>query len=190
MPAEQLKIEATWTIERVERLKERFQAGLTCREIALELGVSRNAVIGKVSRLMLTRDDRYGKRRRQRNAAPKPARKRHPPLLRRQVLKQLLKATSAPPILVIEPCATAEARGCSLLELTKERCRWPLSTPGAADFCFCGNTPLDSLPYCAGHARLAYRVTSCAQRSDGGPTSADRRRPRSDMRSRNVTPKR
>jgi GcrA cell cycle regulator len=49
---------------------------------------------------------------------------------------------------------------CSLLELSEQRCRWPISTPGAADFCFCGNTPLEGLPYCAGHTRLAYRPGS------------------------------
>ena len=48
-------------------------------------------------------------------------------------------------------------RRCSLFELSKERCRWPISTPGAEDFCFCGNPPLDGLPYCTGHTRLAYR---------------------------------
>jgi GcrA cell cycle regulator len=57
---------------------------------------------------------------------------------------------------------------CSLLELSEQRCRWPISTPGAADFCFCGNTPLDGLPYCAGHTRLAYRPGS-RQRGGQGP---------------------
>jgi GcrA cell cycle regulator len=47
-----------------------------------------------------------------------------------------------------------------LLELSEQRCRWPISTPGAVDFCFCGNTPVDGLPYCAGHTRLAYRPGS------------------------------
>ena len=49
---------------------------------------------------------------------------------------------------------------CSLFELSKQRCRWPISTPGAADFCFCGNTPIEGMPYCAGHTRLAYRPGS------------------------------
>ena len=49
---------------------------------------------------------------------------------------------------------------CSLLELGNDTCRWPISTPGADDFCFCGNPPLDGLPYCAGHSRLAYRVAA------------------------------
>jgi GcrA cell cycle regulator len=50
--------------------------------------------------------------------------------------------------------------GCSLLELSAEKCRWPINTPGAEDFCFCGNTPVEGLPYCAGHTRLAYRPGS------------------------------
>jgi GcrA cell cycle regulator len=47
-----------------------------------------------------------------------------------------------------------------LYELSDQKCRWPISTPGADDFCFCGNPPVDGLPYCAGHSRLAYRVTA------------------------------
>ena len=47
--------EPTWTAERVELLKSRFEAGLSCREIAGEIGVSRNAVIGKLSRLKIGR---------------------------------------------------------------------------------------------------------------------------------------
>ena len=53
--------------ERVELLKSHFAAGLSCREIANEIGVSRNAVIGKLSRLNLTREKtlkpRKGRRR-------------------------------------------------------------------------------------------------------------------------------
>jgi GcrA cell cycle regulator len=47
-----------------------------------------------------------------------------------------------------------------LLELSEQRCRWPISSPGAEDFRFCGSTPFQGLPYCAGHARLAYRPGS------------------------------
>ena len=48
--------ERTWTTERLELLKSRFEAGLSCREIANHIGVSRNAFIGKLSRLNLTRE--------------------------------------------------------------------------------------------------------------------------------------
>jgi GcrA cell cycle regulator len=49
-----------------------------------------------------------------------------------------------------------DGRGCTLLELSQMRCRWPISNPGVKDFCFCGNEPVKGLPYCLGHARIAY----------------------------------
>ena len=30
------------------------------------------------------------------------------------------------------------------------------------DFCFCGNEPVKGLPYCLGHARIAYRPAGIA----------------------------
>ena len=144
MPA----VAPTWTIERVERLKSCFEAGFSCREIAADIGVSRNAVIGKLSRLNLTRE---------RDRDP-PARKNAGATPRRQYA--MLAAAYAGPETPPEFEPIDDARRCSLFELSEARCRWPISTPGAADFCFCGNTPLDGLPYCSGHSRLAYRPGS------------------------------
>ena len=149
MPANQ----PTWTTERLELLKSRFDAGLTCREIAGDLGVSRNAVIGKLSRLNLTRDG--DARRTAREDAARGRRPKTGPRLQYQMLKALYGERHADDD---EPIHNG--RCCSLLELSEDRCRWPISTPGAADFCFCGNTPVEGLPYCAGHTRLAYRPGS------------------------------
>jgi GcrA cell cycle regulator len=145
--------EPTWTDERVELLKRSFEAGLSCRQIADDIGVSRNAVIGKLSRLNLTRENTGDARRPARKAAAKGHRQGTGPRLR----YRLLPASYAEP----QPAADDEpihnGHCCSLLELSDARCRWPISTPGADDFCFCGNTPVEGLPYCAGHTRLAYR---------------------------------
>ena len=144
--------ERTWTAERLELLKSRFEAGLSCRQIACEIGVSRNAVIGKLSRLNLTRDGEVRPPPRKRDAKGQRAKTG----ARQQY--QMLKALYAEPPPDDEPIHNGHC--CSLLELSEERCRWPISTPGLADFCFCGNTPLEGLPYCAGHTRLAYRPGS------------------------------
>jgi GcrA cell cycle regulator len=151
MPANQ----PTWTDERVELLRSRFAAGLSCREIACDIGVSRNAVIGKLARLNLTRGKRSKLRRGERKDDGKGKRPRSVPRVQYQMLRTLYAEAEPAAAEIIQ----SEHR-CSLLELSETRCRWPISTPGAEDFCFCGNTPVDALPYCAGHTRLAYRPGS------------------------------
>jgi GcrA cell cycle regulator len=142
----------TWTTDRIEALKVHFQAGLSCREIANEIGVSRNAVIGKISRLNLTRDKGGVIRGKKEPAgAPRP---RGAQRLRQILLRSFPSAPE--PEGPDEPIHNGHT--CSLFELSKETCRWPISTPGQADFCFCGNTPIEGMPYCPGHSRLAYRV--------------------------------
>jgi GcrA cell cycle regulator len=144
---------ATWTSERVEQLKDCLRGGLTCSRIAAEIGVSRNAVIGKMNRLGLSRPkDVLAKQ-----AEPKRTAWRSRNVTRLFTQHRIL--VELPP----EPPAPAAAksihngRGCSLLELSPASCRWPISEPGAADFCFCGNTQVEGLSYCAGHARIAYK---------------------------------
>jgi GcrA cell cycle regulator len=156
---------ATWTAERVEQLKGCIGAGLTCSQIAAEIGVTRNAVIGKMNRLGLSRPRGMSAR----GAEPKRAgcRPKHGPGNVTRLFTQRRIFIELPP----EPAAGADAtpihngRGCSLLELSPGKCRWPISEPGAADFCFCGNEQVAGLPYCVGHARLAYK--SAARTRDG-----------------------
>lgn len=151
---------ATWTDERIELLKRHFEAGLSCREIAADIGVSRNAVIGKLSRLNLTRGRTMGDRKVQDRA---PARARAVPRLQYEMLATIYGESDAP--VVAGPID--EANRCSLLELAENRCRWPISTPGQEDFCFCGNAAPDGQSYCAGHSRLAYRPNSRARMMRG-----------------------
>ena len=46
---------ATWSSELIEQMTRHFHAGLSCSQIAGEIGVTRNAVIGKMHRLGLSR---------------------------------------------------------------------------------------------------------------------------------------
>ncbi|WP_187435814.1 GcrA family cell cycle regulator [Bradyrhizobium hipponense] len=146
----------TWTDERIELLKQHFEAGLSCREIAADIGVSRNAVIGKLSRLNLTRGRSTDERKLDRSSARAP---KAVPRLQYEMLATLYGETGAPAV----TGPIDDANRCSLLELAENRCRWPISTPGAEDFCFCGNTAPDGQSYCAGHSRLAYRPNSRAR---------------------------
>jgi GcrA cell cycle regulator len=148
----------TWTDERIELLKQHFEAGLSCREIAADIGVSRNAVIGKLSRLNLTRGRSSDERRLDRGFAQGRA-PRAVPRLQYEMLATIYGEGDAP--VVTGPID--DGNRCSLLELSENRCRWPISTPGEDDFCFCGNSAPDGQSYCAGHSRLAYRPNSRAR---------------------------
>jgi len=64
-----------------------------------------------------------------------------------------------PPLAFVEVPGDCANR-CSLFELQQWHCRWPISDPGAEDFGFCGNNPVKGLPYCAAHARMAYRPST------------------------------
>ena len=60
-------MEATWTDERIERLTRLWDEGVTTAEIGRMLGITKNAVIGKVHRIGLV----------QRNPTAKPEPRRN-----------------------------------------------------------------------------------------------------------------
>jgi GcrA cell cycle regulator len=150
---------ATWNPERVALLRNFVGAGLTCSQIAAEIGVTRNAVIGKIHRLGLGPG---------RPAAVPgracPPRTWRPRLASQRQLLRLIGADAprSAAASAIEAVAVDSAQRCSLLELAQGKCRWPVSdqsdASGATDFVFCGNEAVDGFSYCAGHARLAYRT--------------------------------
>jgi GcrA cell cycle regulator len=156
---------ATWTVERVEELKACFGEGLSCSAIAAQIGVSRNAVIGKLNRLGLARP---------RSTPARDPDAKRPAWRARGGASNITRIFSQHRILVElppEPPGGAEVvsihagRGCSLLELSEGKCRWPVSEPNARDFCFCGNAQVEGLPYCVGHARIAYKSAARARSS-------------------------
>jgi hypothetical protein len=65
-------------------------------------------------------------------------------------------------------------RGCTLLELSQGKCRWPISTPGADDFCFCGNAPVKDCPIAWGTraSRIGRSVGNAAARLHEYTTAA------------------
>jgi GcrA cell cycle regulator len=143
----------TWTPERIDQLRNCVVAGLTCSQIAAAIGVTRNSIIGKIHRLGLApgRPPAASGRRRAAPAAPPRHTQRR---ALRMVRTQVLEYADA-----LEPAAQIDgAQRCSLLELAPGSCRWPISDPGKSDFGFCGHEVIAGVSYCAGHARMAYRL--------------------------------
>jgi GcrA cell cycle regulator len=146
---------ATWTTERIEQLRIHVVNGLTCSQIAAEIGVTRNAVIGKIHRLGLT------------PVRPPGAPTRHcPPRERRPRLwppRARPRSRDAGPFAdknAAEATLVESQAPCSLVELAQGKCRWPIGGTAASDFAFCGNEAIGGLSYCAGHTRMAYRYSA------------------------------
>lgn len=121
-----------WTDDRIEKLKQLWDEGLSASQIAKSLGegVTRNAVIGKAHRLGL-------------KARPSPVKSD------KTKAKTPARKTSAKP---------EEKKLISLLDLTDRMCKWPLGHPGDPDFHFCGKPSEPGMPYCAGHCAEAYQA--------------------------------
>jgi len=151
---------APWTDQCVEILQRLWAEGATAQSVADRLGgVTRSAVMGKIFRLR--RDAAAAA-----CAAVEPGKAvddSQPPVRRRR--QSAAMRVSRP---------RQRAPGKSLLELTNKTCRWPQGRPGTQAFFFCGAAGADlerGMPYCARHARLAYR--SCDSPGEGeGETPA------------------
>jgi GcrA cell cycle regulator len=143
-----------WTPERVEQLRGFVVTGLSCSQIATEIGVTRNAVIGKIHRLGLSPGRPGG------SARTCPPRASRPRAAGQRGALRLLFADGAPVAdTFAAPTAVDSTKPCSLIELEHGTCRWPITEAAGAgaNFVFCGNGAAAGLSYCAGHARLAYR---------------------------------
>lgn len=138
-----------WTDAAVEVLKDLWaEVDLSAATIARRLGVTRNAVLGKIHRLGLSQPRR-----------PRPPAIAPPPRLAkpRPVASARRAPTSAPVRTSPQPSAeTGPGLVARLEDLPGRACHWPLGDPQAADFAFCGRRA-ETGPYCPAHAGMAYR---------------------------------
>lgn len=168
-----------WTDDRIEKLKVLWSSGLSAGQIAKQLGgVTRNAVIGKASRLGLPGRGRPSSPA---GSAPKPirtsVRSLPTPKPPRAPKNNLPKANAfvVPPISgrptngAMSALENAEARAAYVEPPTADvgirtvltirvfgECRWPVGDPRADDFAFCGAPCGIDESYCAAHAERAY----------------------------------
>lgn len=136
-----------WTEELTERLKTFYATGISSSQIAAEMncGISRNAVIGKVSRMGLVRDNGYGSRGRAPRHQPyKPRPKRSTPFL----VPRAFNAEEAAEL----RCVEVEPRHVSLIDLEPTDCRWPY---GDGPYTHCGNPQHNGSSYCGPHFYLS-----------------------------------
>lgn len=149
-----------WTDAAIADLERHCKAGASSSVIAgllvSEYGgtLTRNAVIGKLSRLGLSNGRPITAKDRQAPARPRPIRRSpfaipQPP--------RLESVRAEPPIAPESP----PDGGVPLLKLKAHHCRWPYGDPQEAGFVFCGQPrdPRATLSFCEAHRLKARKTT-------------------------------
>lgn len=156
------RVQFDWTAQRVSDLRRMWvDEEMTSNAIAVELGVTRNMVIGKIGRLGL-QGRQCDANNRSKSATHREERIRirapqlpRAPTHRPDGWRRSSKGQPVAPSLPIDLDAPSP-HGCALLELTAETCHWPIGEVGKPGFHFCGGK-VSAGPYCAGHHGIAYR---------------------------------
>lgn len=161
----------TWTEELTSRLKTIYETGISSAEIAAEMncGISRNAVIGKVNRMGLTRSNGHENRipsgRSPRHQAYKPREKRATiRFIRCNSNSNAMRVVDTVEFDAAEMrCVEVEPRHLSLIDLEPNDCRWPYGDgPG---FTFCGQPRFASSHYCGPHTALSWGPGTSSERA-------------------------
>jgi len=151
-----LRSPSPWTDDRIEKLKQLWADGFTCSQIAakLDYSFSRNAVIGKVTRLGLSGRavaERKPKQPRNRLSAV-PAQHSHKNFIRLHAM-----ANNVDPGLPFQPDTAADVpieQRKTLMQLENNHCRFVYGDVGKSGFFFCGKPEANficDVPYCQKH---------------------------------------
>lgn len=148
-----------WSQKQTDHLIALCKEGkLSAREIAKEMGLTRNSVIGKCRRMGLELPGSLyndmgltEEQKQERRNKLKRERRLRQPTVRRSILRiprtHIDMATAF--------IDTQNLPRVELLELTEQTCRWPYGE--APDIKYCGDKPEEGLPYCAFHCCIAYQ---------------------------------
>lgn len=156
----------TWTPHRVDTLKAGWADGCSASQIAKDLGgVTRSAVLGKVSRLGLAGRHTVSYVRRGNGVivpSSTPKKQNNPShFVRTETPRTRLPTGDLPPAEPLAPIIPTTEHLCSIMNLTNTTCRYPCwddGTPFEKQF-YCGNPSAnldEGRPYCAGHALLTF----------------------------------
>ena len=145
-------LNSPWSTERETRLTQLYIDGASFREIANEIGISRNAVIGKAHRMKLKPRDVV--------IVPKPVIYPKPePKPRYRRRRQVMYAVSVNNRAEPQHDPDIDHR-CTITGLTNSTCRfpmWPFAASPDTERLYCGAPGADMTagqPYCRKHARM------------------------------------
>jgi len=161
-----------WTPAILNKMKALLEKGMSTAEIGKKIGMSKNAVVGKLNRLGWNNKSVA-------NANKKALGKKEivikvKPSKKEPVKKAPVQTTTAKKIVAAIPKAS-EKKTCGskknlvahqhmiqhaveLAMLRSDQCRWPIGNPDSEKFHFCGAKVFPGKPYCYEHCRTAYQM--------------------------------
>lgn len=177
-----------WDSNVLKKLKALVGKGLSTAEIGKKLGLSKNAIVGKLHRMGWNAgatDSDAVKKPAKKAVVKKPTPKK---VEKKPVAVKVAKKTApapkpvkvAPkekPVPAQKPApkktgghAIAGSKGISvhqrmvqhaleMANLKPNQCRWPIGDPDSENFHFCGNPVFVGKPYCYEHCKQAYQFT-------------------------------
>ena len=125
-----------WDEKRLETLKKLWELGLPISQIGEKLGVSRNAIAGKVHRMGLPKRQSPIAGGNKANANTARRKPEATPILNRSDLPLKLALRN--------------------ISWSRSKCSWPIGDPQSTDFHFCGDDVVAGKPYCNTHCFDAY----------------------------------
>ena len=130
-----------------QEIVDLWQGSVTAQEIADRFGITKNAVIGRVTRL---RNKGYDLRKRENPAKVEAMPKRT------SIPKPVMPWVPSPPVDPITEPKTAYVMGPKgIMDLKMDDCRYIINDGPAPFFLFCGD-PKAGKTYCAAHHKLCY----------------------------------
>lgn len=161
------KFQSSWTDDKIKQLINLHKEGYSCSQIGALIGVTRNAAIGKLTRLgfgkprqQLTEEQRQLRliARREKDAQRKRYNPRRKPILRicpsNGAAKSLRIFETTTGDTLPMRCAAVEPLNVSLMDLTGGMCRFPDGE--GASITFCGHRVRKDAPYCPDHCAIAF----------------------------------
>ncbi len=152
----------SWTDERISELKDLWVSGHSAGQIGKLWGVTRNTIMGKISRLGL--ESPVEKLSIVANGRPrKPNSRPRKPTVRRvaEGRKLRIRRTLSPHYFVPETGELIEivhellGPPVSLMDLEHHHCRWAFNGEDGK-FWYCGVQKVDGCSYCPTHRRMVY----------------------------------
>lgn len=156
-----------WSDECNDLLRQLWREGKTCSECAVLINakhgtkLTRNAIIGRVSRMGLTRRGSANPLGARAHKRFKPA-----PVIAKDTPKKIVAAITGvrPPVhalirraqTALDPLPQADGTLVSILSLEAGMCKFPHSDTRADDFAFCGR-PADKGTYCGHHHSICFK---------------------------------